>query len=546
MWLSWWGGVTKQKKETYEHSKQVDNYRQILASVQYDVRAILIKLADRLHNMRTLDSMRPDKQMKIAGETDYFYAPLANRLGLYHIKSELENLSFRYRCPREYAEIAALLTEEQEENKENLDAFVQKIEDLNNEVVYPYFKVEVCQRTPFSIWRKMQATGCDFNHISGKHYIRVMYYDMPKPCHIESVCHGVVPRFLLGTAGTFQEKHGALNIYAALTSAFKERPGSVTNYIDAPKENGYQSCHVKLLSDHGTWEEVHISSERMARNSRLGCAAERTEDNVSQWLEKFKGVLQDVAFHSKDMDYMDGVTSSFYNDDIRVFTPKGKGVILPKGATALDFAYEIHSKVGKHAVYARINGKLASVKSVLHRGDCVEIGTDEHSLSDADWINHVLTYKAKRHLRSYLSSVNSIEYKRCPHCHPLPGDEVIGFKEGNGAVTLHKRDCQTAIRIASQQGDSILAIDFKEDGQHLYPVRVQVRGINRYHLLSDLIDCITDKLHLSISKLYTESADRIAVYTIDFAVHSAGELDTAIKSISLIKGVDEVHRVDIE
>ncbi len=490
--------------------------------------------------------MRPDKQMKIAGETDYFYAPLANRLGLYHIKSELENLSFRYRCPREYAEIEALLAKEQEENKENLDAFVQKIENLNNEVVYLYFKVEVRQRTPFSIWRKMQATGCDFNHISGKHYIRVVYYDMPKPCHIESASQRVVPRFLLGTVGTVQEKLGALNIYAALTSAFKERPGSVANYIDAPKENGYQSFHVKLLSDHGTWEEVHISSERMTRNSRLGCAAERTEDNVSQWLEKFKGVLQDVAFHSKDMDYMDGVTSSFYNDDIRVFTPKGKGVILPKGATALDFAYEIHSKVGEHAVYARINGKLASVKSVLHRGDCVEIGTDEHSLPEADWINHVLTYKAKCHLRNYLSSVNNIEYKRCPHCHPLPEDEVIGFKDVNGSITLHKRDCQTAIRIASQQGDSILAIDFKEDEQYLYPVRVQVRGIDRYYLLSDLIDCITDKLRLSISKLYTESADRIAVCTIDFAVHSAGELDTAIKSISLIKGVDEVHRVDIE
>jgi len=541
------GVVTKQKKEKYEKSKQVDNYRQILASVQYDVRAILIKLADRLHNMRTLDSMRPDKQMKIAGETDYFYAPLANRLGLYHIKSELENLSFRYRCPREYAEIEALLAKEQEENKTNLDTFVQKIENLNSEVVYPCFEVEVRQRTPFSIWRKMQATGCDFNHISGKHYIRVVYYDRPRP-GVEGVSaiRETVPQSLSGTANTVQEKHGALNIYAALTSAFKERPGSVANYIDAPKENGYQSFHVKLLSDHGTWEEVHISSERMARNSRLGCAAERTEDNVSQWLEKFKVVLQDVAFHSKDMDYMDGVTSSFYNDDIRVFTPTGKGIILPKGATALDFAYEIHSKIGLHAVYARINGKLMSVKTVLHRGDCVEIGTDGNSLPDADWIDHVLTYKAKRHLRSYLSAKPAIEYKRCTHCHPLPGDEVIGFRADDGTITLHKRNCPTAIRMASQQGDSILAVEFKENDRFLYPVRVQIRGVDRYHLLSDLIDCITERLHLSMNKLFTETVDRIAVCTIDFAVHSAGELDAAIKSISAIKGVDEVHRVDIE
>lgn len=551
------GVVTKQKKDKYEKSKQVDNYRQILASVQYDVRAILIKLADRLHNMRTLDSMRPDKQMKIAGETDYFYAPLANRLGLYHIKSELENLSFRYRCPREYAEIETLLEKEKEENKENLNAFVEKIEDLNSYLLFPHFGAEVRYRTPFSIWRKMQATGCDFHHVDGKHYIRVVWHGWSDVAfQVHSGFHRAMPVFecdapivggiCITDLRLKEEKHKVLAIYAELTSIFKECPGSVANYIDSPKENGYQSFHVKLLSDQGTWEEVHISSERMVRASRLGCAAERTEENVSQWLEKFKSVLQDVAFHSKDMDYMDGVTASFYNDDILVFTPKGKGIILPKGATALDFAYEIHSKIGQHAVYARINGKLMSVKTVLHRGDCVEIGTDENSCPDTDWIDHVLTYKAKRHLRSYLSTVSDIEHQRCPNCHPLPGDEVIGFKADDGKVTLHKRNCPTAIRMASQQGDSILAIDFKENEHFLYPVRVQIRGVDRYHLLSDLIECITEKLHLSINKLATETIDRIAVCSIDFAVHSASELDSAIKSISAIKGVDEVHRVDIE
>ena len=537
------GVVTKQKKDKYEKSKQVDNFRQILASVQYDVRAILIKLADRLHNMRTLDSMRPDKQMKIAGETDYFYAPLANRLGLYHIKSELENLSFRYRCPREYAEIEALLEQEKEENKEKLNAFVETINGVLsslNRWVY----VKVRYRTPYSVWRKMQTSGCDFNHVDGKHYVRIVFEStrMEEKNTLGIDMLGLIPM----SFNKQDEKKKAIWIYSDLTSDFKERPGSVANYIDNPKENGYQSFHVKLLSDQGMWEEVHISSERMVRASRLGCAAERTEENVSQWLEKFKSVLQDVAFHSKDMDYMDGVTASFYNDDILVFTPKGKGIILPKGATALDFAYEIHSKIGQHAVYARINGKLMSVKTVLHRGDCVEIGTDENSCPDTDWIDHVLTYKAKRHLRSYLSTVSDIEHQRCPNCHPLPGDEVIGFKADDGKVTLHKRNCPTAIRMASQQGDSILAIDFKENEHFLYPVRVQIRGVDRYHLLSDLIDCITEKLHLSINKLATETIDRIAVCSIDFAVHSASELDSAIKSISAIKGVDEVHRVDIE
>ena len=320
------GVVTKQKKDKYEKSKQVDNFRQILASVQYDVRAILIKLADRLHNMRTLDSMRPDKQMKIAGETDYFYAPLANRLGLYHIKSELENLSFRYRCPREYAEIEALLEKEKEENKENINAFVETI----NGVLSPlnrWVYVEVRYRTPYSVWRKMQTSGCDFNHVDGKHYVRIVFDStrMEEKNTLGIDMLGLIPM----SFNKQDEKKKAIWIYSDLTSDFKERPGSVANYIDNPKENGYQSFHVKLLSDQGMWEEVHISSERMVRASRLGCAAERTEENVSQWLEKFKSVLQDVAFHSKDMDYMDGVTASFYNDDILVFTPKGKGINHP-------------------------------------------------------------------------------------------------------------------------------------------------------------------------------------------------------------------------
>lgn len=527
------GVVTKQKRAESEQSKQVANYRQILASVQYDVRAILIKLADRLHNMRTLDSMRPDKQMKIAGETDYFYAPLANRLGLYHIKSELENLSFRYRCPREYAEIEMQLKKEQEENSADIAAFVSTINEVGANLIYPYFEVEVRYRTPYSIWRKMTAAGCDFSHVDGKHYIRVVYSSTHKT-------------MLEQNDGAILEKHNALNIYAALTSVFKERPGSVANYIDAPKENGYQSFHVKLLNAQGSWEEVHISSDRMVRHSRLGCMAERTEENVFQWIRKFKEVLHDVAYHSKDMDYMDGVTSSFYNDDIRVFTPKGKEILLPKDATALDFAYEIHSEIGKHAVYARINGKLMSVKTVLNRGDCVEIGTDEASMPDPDWVDHVLTYKAKRHLCSYLSGLSSIDYTRCPHCHPLPGDEVVGFKTSDGKTVLHKRNCQSAIRMASQQGDSILAVEFKEEDRFLYPVRIQMRGVDRYHLLSDLVDCITENLHLSIARLSTETVDRIAVCTIDFSVHSAGELSAAIKSISAIDGVDEVHRVEID
>ncbi len=517
------GVVTKQKKAKYDKSKQVDNFRQILSSVQFDVRAILVKLADRLHNMRTLSSMRPDKQMKIASETDYFYAPLANRLGLYNVKTELENLSFRYRCPREYEKLEKQLAELQLAEKDDVDAFVAKAQEIlaANDIEA---RIELRMRSPYSIWRKMQAHGCDFHHVDGKHYLRIIY----------------------NADGLHEEKKMSLHIYSVLSDNFKERPCSVVNYINAPKENGYQSFHVKVLNTQGTWEEIHISSERMIRNNRFGCTAERTEENVKAWLEKFKEVLKDIAYHTNEMDYMDGVTASFYYDNIIAFTPKGRCIVLPKDATALDFAFEIHTQVGLHAVYARVNGKLSSVKTVLHRGDCVEIGTADDAMPEADWLGHVLTYKAKRSLGSFFANRPVMEYKRCTCCHPLPGDEVIGFKGADGKITLHKRNCPSAIRLASEQGDSIVAVNFEEDDRFLFPVRICIRGVDRHHLLSDVVACVTEKQNLSISKLVTETKDRIVETTVDFEVHSAEELQQAIDSIGEINNVDEVARVDIE
>lgn len=517
------GVVTKEKKDKYVQSKQIDNFRQILASMQFDVRALLIKLADRLHNMRTLDSMRPDKQMKIAGETDYFYAPLANRLGLYHVKTELENLSFRYRCPREYSLLERLLAEEFESERPHIDAFTSKIESLLAAGGIQA-RTEVRYRKPYSIWMKMHSKGCDFAHVDTKYYVRVVYQNLE----------------------SWSEKDTSLRIYSILTDAFKERPGSVSNYIDAPKENGYQSFQVKLLNEKGKWEELHISSERMVRNGRLGCAAERTDENIQAWLDKFNELLKEMADPEDGMEFMDGVTSSFYYDDIMVFTPKGKCIILPKGATAIDFAFEIHSNIGKHAHYARINGKLSSVKTVLRRGDCVEIGTSETAEPQPDWLDHVLTYKARKYISSYISHKAKCHFVRCPHCHPLPGDEVIGFQNPDESIQVHKRNCPTAIRLASQHGDSIVAVNFEEECSCLYPVRISVRAIDRYHLLSDLVDCITEKLHLSMIGLKTETADNIGVCTIDFAVHSMNELQTAMDSIGAIEGVDEVQRIDIE
>ncbi len=511
--------VTKRDTQEQVSSKQVENFRQLLESLHFDVRAVLIKLADRLHNMRTLESMKPAKQMKIAGETDYFYAPLANRLGLYHVKSELETLSFRFRCPREYSEIEEMLAKVKEADKAMIDSLTADILDFLREDGIEA-RIEVRYRMPYSVWRKMNTQGCDFEQVKDKHYIRVIFPDN------------------LGVS----EKNMSLRIYSILTDHFREKPGSFANYIDSPKENGYESLHVKLLNARGDWEEVHIASERMVRKSRLGCAAEQTGGNLGLWLRNFRAVLKKVAEDSTSTNYLiDEARQVFkYNDDILVYTPKGDCVILPKGATAIDFAFMIHSRIGERARYARINSRLSSVKTVLERGDCVEIGLGEEIQIRPDWQGHMMTYKAQKAVSSFLDRQEKPKHERCPHCSPLPGDEIIGFGIDTGHMTLHKRACPEAIRLASQQGNQIHEAELERSPDRLYPVRICVRAIDRYHLLSDLIDCITEKLKLSMTALATETVDNIGTCTIDFSVHSADELRFVIKSVKEIEGVDEV------
>ena len=509
--------MTKKSDGCYEVSKQVDNYKQMLNSIHYDIRALLIKLADRLHNMRTLGSMPPHKQMKIAGETDFFYAPLANRLGLYTIKIELENLSFRYRCPHEYEYISKLIHRDELRHEARLHNFIDKVREvLQKEHIDAQVYVEF--RPPFSIWRKMQKTGDDFNHIPFRHVVEIVF-----------ACDDME-----------QEKDLALKIYSRLTSVFSEKPNGIVNYLDVCKENGYQSFHVQLLSDFGYWEEVHISSERMVRNNHIGVVAERREDTVRLWIEKLRSVLKDLEFHQKDSDFIIDVSRAFYNDNIMVFTPNGKGLNLPKGATALDFAFEIHSDIGEHAQFARINGQLSSVKTKLQRGDIVEIGTNPDVHPQQNWKEYVMTYKAKGFLKRYFGQQEKPKYHLCPHCHPIPGEEVIGFTENDGMTTIHKRNCPVAIQLASKQGDSIVSVDYEEHPNILHSVRIHVLAIDRLHLLNDMINCITQELNLSIDELNTKTVDNIVNCTITFGVHSYNELQTINSQISVIDGVEEV------
>lgn len=518
--------VTKKPTHDYELSKQLDNYRQLLNSMQYDIRAILVKLADRLHNMRTLASMKPEKQMKIAGETDYFYAPLANRLGLYNIKTELENLSFRFRCPDGYEEISSLIARHVEANKDNLETFRSQIEETLSAAGIKA-RVYVDYRRPFSLWRKMRKYGDDFNHLKYRHFVEVVFDE---------------------TQTTLSEKEMAMKVYCILTDRFKEKHCSMSNYIDAPKENGYQSIHVKLLPDFGRWQEVHISSEAMIRQSQLGCVAERNETNIQMWIEKFRTVLHDtISGPKRNERYMEDIITAFYNDDIQVFTPKGKKIILPQNATVIDFAYEVHTELGDHAKYARINSRLEPVNTTLRRGDVVEIFTDPGCHPEQDWASFAHTFKARKSIQSYLESVPESTYCRCSECNPIPGEEVIGILNhfNPELITMHKRDCRHAISMASSYGDDVVSVDFKAD-KTLYPVTLRVRAVDRSHLFVDLVDCITNTFHLSMESFNTKTDRNIVICKIRFGVHSYTELKTIINHISTIDGVDEVRRLDYE
>ncbi|MFI3293593.1 MAG: HD domain-containing protein [Rikenellaceae bacterium] len=518
------GTVTKRKGGEFEMSQQMDNYKQILSSIHYDIRALLVKLADRLHNMSTLSSMKPDKQMKIAGETDYFYAPLANRLGLYEAKTKLENLSLQFRCPNEYATIEKQMEAYKESKAQERKEWCEQIKThLESYGISATVEIKYC--SIYTIWRKMQQTGSDFEHISHKYVIQITF----------------------AKSNEKQEKESCLRIYSALTDICKELPGSIRNYVDSPKENGYQAFHFKVLSPYGSWQKIQIASERMAYNSKFGCTTERN-DGVNDWVTKFREVLQDMAQQSATDGFMEGVEANFYNDDIFVYTPKGATVTLPKGATVIDFAYGIDPNIGNHAQFARINGVVASVKSELHRGDCVEIGTNQSINPKREWLAYATTYKAKSNIESYLRTQKQEAeslYKRCDCCDPLPGEEVMGFVSDDGTTTIHKRNCQTAIRLSSQRGDKIVGVEFNE-GATLYPVSLSIVGIDRYHLLSDLVDVVTNELKLSIVNLTTTTIDEIVNCTINFAVHSAEELDRAINHLRSIENIEEVRRVKIK
>ena len=507
---------------TKPNKRQVDTFQHILGSIDGDVRVLLLKLSDRLHNMRTLSGLKPQKQWKIASETQFFFAPLAGRLGLFKVKSELENLAFQFLDPLEYKRIEELLEEDRQRTEVALNTFVDECRDFIGGEMGGNIGWGVRYRKPFSVWREMQERRCDFYHVPFKHYIRVNFN------------REVVDREI-NAAGCrrFTDEDIIFRVYALLANTYSEQTGSLVNYLAQPKANGYKSVHFRLLNPYGGIEELHVASDEMRLQSNYGCIL----DSEEQWLQRLTDVFKELAEDPESL--MGGIRASLYNEDIVAFTPDCKAVSLPKGATALDFAYAVN--LGDHARYARINGRLSSLRTELKRGDCVEIGTDPSAHPKADWQNAVTSYKARRQIQDYLNKLPKPKHTLCPHCHPMPGSEIIGFQDASGHVTIHGRNCPVAIRMASEKGNTIVTVDdFVADPDVLYPVRVEIVGIDRYHLLQDILDCIVGGQKLSMNGLLSQTKDDIFTCAIDFDVHAADELKDALAAISAIEGIEEV------
>ena len=365
-------------------SLQAENFRKMLLTLSDDLRVILIKIADRLHNMRTLDSMPEHKKMKVAGETIYLYAPLANRLGLYAIKSELEDLSFKYRHPKVYEEIATKLKHGEKKYVALINKFsLPIIEKLSKSGVK--FDINGRPKSIYSIWKKMQAKNVPFEEIYDVLAVRIVFEPMPG-----------IP-----------EKTQCWNIYSIITDSYMPKPDRLRDWVSRPKPNGYEALHLTVMGPEGKWVEIQIRSARMDEIAERGYAAhwkykgdEAQESELDKWIKKIRLMLENPL--EDPIEFLDEFKMNLFSSEIMVFTPKGFLVSLPKGASALDFAYEIHTEIGNKAIGAKVNYKLMSINTTLMSGDQVEIITSDKAKPEKEWLAFVHTPKAREAIKNSL------------------------------------------------------------------------------------------------------------------------------------------------
>ena len=445
-------------------SVQAENFRKLLLTMSEDIRVVLLKMADRLHNMRTLGSMAPNKQYKIAGETLYIYAPLAHRLGLFAIKSELEDLSFKYEHPAAYARIRELIKESEARRTEIYKKFSAPIHQKLRELGLKY-EAKARMKTVYSIWNKMEKKQVPFEEIYDIYAMRIIF-DCDDPD---------------------KEKLTCWNIYSIITDLYRLHPDRTRDWISVPKANGYQALHITVMGPDGNWIEVQIRSRRMDEIAEKGFAAHwkykigdgEEESELNVWLRTIKDILDNPE--PSAIDFLDTLKLNLFASEIVVFTPKGELLTLPNNSTVLDVAFELHSQLGLHCIAGKVNHKLVPLSHKLKSGDQVEVLTSNSQQPKAEWVNFLATAKAKTRLRAALRksqqpviaegkkmfveflqkhslvATNEVVTKILGMLH-LPNREELYLALGGNEVTLNDN---IAKQLARQDSQSLLSKIFR-------------------------------------------------------------------------------------
>lgn len=623
-------------------SAQAESFKKLLLTMSDDIRVILIKISDRLHNMRTLGSQQPNKQYKIAGETLYIYAPLANRLGLNKIKEELEDLSFRYEHPEEYEAIKEKLAQTHKHREEVFNEFTAPIRKELDKMGLNY-TIKARVKTPYSIWCKMQNKHIEFEEIYDILAVRIIF----EPQSLED------------------EINECFRIYVCASRIYKPHPERLRDWLNHPKANGYQALHVTLMSKTGQWIEVQIRSTRMDDMAEQGFAAhwkykeggkttEDSEDELEKWLHTIKEILDDPQPNA--LDFLDAIKLNLYASEIFVVTPKGEFKTMPADCTALDFAFSIHTFLGSHCIGAKVNHKLVPLSHKLQSGDQVEILTSKTQRVQKEWLNFASTAKAKGKIQAILrreereqqklgeeilsdflkkediepNSINidklcdlhNIKFreelfraigcktiipgdadlnvlhekntgknngwvhfipflkKKAPSnkdkeqekpqpqqtidrkktiilneenignyiiadcCHPIPGDDVLGYFDNENRIYIHKRHCPVADKLKTSDGNHILAVKWDVHKTLLFPATIKLRGIDNLGILHGIADILSVKLNTNIRKLTITTQDGIFEGEIQLEVHDVADVKTICRQLKQMEGVEEVTRID--
>ena len=607
-------------------SLQAENFRKLLLTMGEDVRVVLIKMADRLHNMRTLSSMPANKQYKIAGETLYVYAPLAHRLGLYAIKTELEDLSFKYNHPAEYQRIKGQIMDSEESRNELFARFAAPIrERLDNMGLKYEFNTRV--KSCYSIWNKMQTKHIPFQEVYDLYAARIIF-----ECDDESA-----------------EKRICWNIYNEITEVYIKHPDRVRDWLTTPKVNKYRALHVTVMGPDGNWVEVQIRSRKMDDIAERGFAAHwkykigegEEEEELTNWLSTLNDILKDPQPNA--IDFMDTIKLNLFSSEIVVFTPKGETITLPKGATVLDLAFTLHTDLGTHCIAGNVNHKLKPLSYKLVSGDQVEIITSNSGMPKREWEKYVVTAKGRTRLRAALRhqrrlvveegekrfmdflekhnikfsnevlsmaisrqyvankeelffmignneiTLNEEMFKKEPGrrnwwrnpfkgkeepkqttreaskaidtkaiyslttrdgksnykiagcCHPIPGDDVVGYLNDAGEVIVHKMDCPTLARLKASYGSRLLETRW-EDHSDRFLATIHLEGIDQKGILQTIVNIISTNMSINMKQMNVTANDGVFICDLQVLVSDASVVTSLCHEIKKVKGINQAIR----